>query len=87
MSIKLYGLLRSRVTRPVWAAKELGIAYELVPVIQSYRLAYQTAPGAPLHAPTGPAPLLVSADPPIIHLSGRDFPLPPRHPEDPEKPR
>jgi glutathione S-transferase len=49
MSLKLYGVLRSRVTRPVWAAKELGLAYELVPVIQSYRLPDHTAPGAPLN--------------------------------------
>ena len=32
------------------------------------------------HAQTGLAPLLVSADPPILHIAGRDYTLPPRHP-------
>lgn len=49
MGLKLYGVLRSRVTRPVWAARELGIPFELVPVIQVYRLADPNAPDAPLH--------------------------------------
>jgi glutathione S-transferase len=49
MGLKIYGVMRSRATRPVWAAKELGIAYEQVPVIQSYRLADHAAPGAPLN--------------------------------------
>ena len=49
MGLKFYGVLRSRVTRPVWLAKELGLAYQLVPVIQVYRLPDPNAPGAPLH--------------------------------------
>jgi glutathione S-transferase len=49
MGLKIYGVLRSRATRPVWALKELGVAYEQVPVIQSYRLADHTAAGAPLN--------------------------------------
>jgi glutathione S-transferase len=49
MGVKIYGVLRSRATRPVWVAKELGIAYEQVPVIQVYRLPDPNAPGAPLH--------------------------------------
>jgi glutathione S-transferase len=28
--IKLYGILKSRAARPIWAAEELGIPYELV---------------------------------------------------------
>ena len=47
--LKLYGKLRSRVTRNVWLADELGIAYERVDVIQAYRLADPQAPGAELH--------------------------------------
>jgi len=39
MSLKIYGTLRSRATRPIWLAKELGISFELVPVIQARRLA------------------------------------------------
>jgi glutathione S-transferase len=49
MPLKIYGCLRSRATRPVWAAKELGLDYEMVPVIQAYRLPDPAAPGAPLN--------------------------------------
>jgi glutathione S-transferase len=49
MGLKIYGVLRSRATRPVWAARELGLAFELIPVIQVYRLPDPNAPGAPLH--------------------------------------
>lgn len=49
MALRLYGVLRSRITRPIWVAKELGIPYEQVPVIQVYRLPDPNAPGAPLH--------------------------------------
>ena len=49
MGLNFYGVMRSRVTRPVWLAKELGLAYQLVPVIQVYRLPDPNAPGAPLH--------------------------------------
>jgi glutathione S-transferase len=38
LTLKIYGVLRSRASRPVWMAKELGIPYEHVPVIQNYRL-------------------------------------------------
>jgi glutathione S-transferase len=33
MTLKIYGVLRSRAKRPVWMAKELGIPFEHVPVI------------------------------------------------------
>jgi glutathione S-transferase len=49
MGVKIYGVMRSRATRPIWAAKELGIAYEQIPVIQVYRLPDPNAPGGPLH--------------------------------------
>ena len=47
--LKLYGILRSRVTRNVWAAKELGVPFERIDVIQANRLADPDAPGARLH--------------------------------------
>lgn len=47
--LKFYGILRSRVTRNVWAARELGIPFERVDVIQANRLADPDAPGARLH--------------------------------------
>lgn len=49
MSLKIYGVLRSRASRPVWAAMELGLPFERIPVIQSYRLADPAAADAPLN--------------------------------------
>lgn len=49
MGLKIYGVLRSRATRPVWAARELGLAVELVAVMQAYRLADPAAAGAPFN--------------------------------------
>ena len=49
MTLTIYGCLRSRASRNVWLAKELGIPYRLVPVIQAYRLPDRTAPHAPLN--------------------------------------
>lgn len=49
MTLKIYGVLRSRASRPIWMARELGIPYQHVPVIQQYRLADAGAPDAPLH--------------------------------------
>jgi glutathione S-transferase len=47
--LKIYGVYRSRATRNIWLASELGLPFEHVPVIQSYRVSDPTAPGAPLH--------------------------------------
>jgi glutathione S-transferase len=49
MPLKLYGLLKSRASRVVWIANELGIPYELIPIVQAYRLANPDAPNAPLN--------------------------------------
>ena len=49
MALKIYGVLRSRVSRNVWLAKEVGLAYEHVPVIQANRLTEPDAPDAPLN--------------------------------------
>lgn len=49
MSLKIYGVLRSRITRNIWLLDELGLPYERIPVIQVYRLPDPDAPGAPLH--------------------------------------
>src|SRR6185437_9220444 len=49
MTLKIYGVLRSRATRPIWMAKELGIPFEHVPVIQSYRLPNPDAADASLN--------------------------------------
>ncbi len=37
--LTIYGVYRSRASRNIWLANELGIPFELVPVMQLYRLA------------------------------------------------
>jgi glutathione S-transferase len=49
MTLKIYGVLRSRASRNVWLAKELGIPFEHVPVIQAYRLPDASSPDAPFN--------------------------------------
>jgi glutathione S-transferase len=49
MPLKIYGVLKSRVSRVVWAANELGIPYERIPVVQAYRLTNPDTPNAPLN--------------------------------------
>ena len=36
--ITIYGVHRSRASRNIWLAHELGIPFKLVPVMQRYRL-------------------------------------------------
>lgn len=47
--LTIYGVYRSRASRNIWLANELGIPFKQVPVIQHYRLPDAAAPGAPLH--------------------------------------
>src|SRR3954471_17335458 len=47
--LTIYGVYRSRASRNIWLANELGLAFRHVPVIQVYRLSDPQAPGAPLH--------------------------------------
>lgn len=47
--LKIYGVYRSRATRPLWLIEELGIPFELIPIIQGYRLPEPMAPGAPIN--------------------------------------
>ncbi len=46
--LKIYGVYRSRATRNIWLAMELGVPFTHVPVIQANRLKDPAAPGAPL---------------------------------------
>lgn len=54
--ITLYGMYRSRATRNIWAATELGLDWQLKPVIQAYRLEAQgidaSHPEAPFNTRT-----------------------------------
>lgn len=46
--LTIYGVYRSRATRPLWLAEEIGLTYALKPVIQAYRLPQADADGAAL---------------------------------------
>ena len=47
--LTIYGVYRSRASRPIWLAYEIGLEFRHVPVIQAYRLADPHAPDAPLN--------------------------------------
>ncbi|MBV1799874.1 glutathione S-transferase family protein [Siccirubricoccus sp. G192] len=47
--LTIYGVYRSRASRNIWLAKEIGLPFRHVPVIQAYRLPDPAAPDAPLH--------------------------------------
>ena len=50
--ITLYGVYRSRATRPLWLLHELDLPFTHVPVIQAYRLPDPQAADAPIHTAT-----------------------------------
>lgn len=47
--LKIYGVYQSRASRIYWMARELGIEFESVPVIQTRRLSDPNAADAPLN--------------------------------------
>jgi glutathione S-transferase len=47
--LTIYGVYRSRASRAIWLATEMGLDFRHVPVIQADRLPDPAAPGAPLH--------------------------------------
>jgi glutathione S-transferase len=47
--LKIYGIYQSRASRTYWMARELGIEFESVPVIQARRLADPGAADAPFN--------------------------------------
>jgi glutathione S-transferase len=47
--LKLYGVLKSRASRPYWLLQELGVPFEQIAVMQAYRLADPAAPDAPFN--------------------------------------
>ncbi len=69
--ITLYGVFRSRASRPIWLLYELDLPFTHVPVIQGYRLPKASAPDAPLNTtsaaflavnPQGQIPAYVEGD-------------------------
>lgn len=69
--LTIYGVLRSRATRPIWAAHEADMEVAVVPVIQSYRLADPQAEDAPFNTaspdflvinPQGQIPAMTDGD-------------------------
>jgi glutathione S-transferase len=63
----IYGVYRSRASRNIWLAEEIGAPWKHVPVIQHYRLGDWAADGAPLNTrspeflainPSGQVPVL-----------------------------
>lgn len=69
--VTIYGVLRSRATRPIWLMRELGQPFEHVPVIQAYRLPDPQAPDAPFNTaspdflalnPASQIPVMVDGD-------------------------
>jgi glutathione S-transferase len=57
--ITLYGVYRSRASRPLWLLAEVGAPHTHIPVIQAYRLADAKAADAPLNT-ASPAFLAVN---------------------------
>lgn len=47
--LKIYGVYQSRASRTYWMARELGLDFESVPVIQARRVADPTAADAPFN--------------------------------------
>jgi len=69
--LTLYGVYRSRASRPLWLLGETGTPFRHVPVIQGYRLADPQAPDAALNTqsagylavnPMGQIPALTDGD-------------------------
>ena len=69
--LTLYGVYRSRASRPLWVLFETGTPFTHVPVIQAYRLPDAKAPDAPLHTaspdfltvnPQGQIPAMTDGD-------------------------
>jgi glutathione S-transferase len=69
--VTIWGVYRSRASRPLWLLEEIGMEFRHVPVIQAYRLADPRAADAPLNTaspeflavnPQGQVPAMTEGD-------------------------
>ncbi len=69
--IRLYGVYRSRASRPLWLLHEIGVPFDHVPVIQAYRLPDPDDADAPINTrslsylainPQGQIPCMTDGD-------------------------
>lgn len=72
--LTIYGVLRSRATRPLWLLAETGTAFTHVPVIQSYRLADPLAANAAMNTQS-PSFLAISPQPAVPVMVDGDLVL------------
>lgn len=72
--LTLYGVYRSRASRPLWVLFETGTPFTHVPVIQAYRLPDPKSPDAPLHT-AAPAFLKVNPQGQIPAMTDGDLTL------------
>lgn len=76
--ITIYGVFRSRATRPIWLMYEAGAEFSQVPVVQSYRLADPAAADAPFNT-ASPGFLAVNPQGQVPAMSDGDLVLTESH--------
>jgi glutathione S-transferase len=72
--VTLYGVTRSRASRPIWLLGEIGMDFTQVPIIQGYRLPDPHAPGSPVNT-ASPAYLAINPQGQIPCMTDGDLTL------------